>query len=126
MRREQVERCLATTMTIKDWCALNGVPTSTMYRWMAVFRKEEPGLFGGQSASEWIEVTRESIAQRTALATRGETPAAMAPQAPTPEASVAGIPAAAIVVRLNGADVVVPDGADESHVSSVLRAVASL
>lgn len=126
MRREQVERCLSTTMTIKDWCALNGVPASTMYFWMSRFRKEEPELFAKPSAGEWIEITRESIAQRTALATREETAAAMATQAPAPETVDAGAPRAAIIVRLNGADVVVPEGAAEPHVASVLRAVASL
>ena len=75
IRREQVERCLSTTMTIKDWCELNGVPASTMYFWMSKFRKEEPELFGQPNATEWIEVTRESIAARTALAKRERTTA---------------------------------------------------
>ena len=30
-RREQAERCLAVDMTVKEWCELNGVSTSTMY-----------------------------------------------------------------------------------------------
>lgn len=72
MRREQVERCMSADMTIKGWCALNKVPESTMYAWMARFREEEPGLFGKPDAGEWIELTRESIAGRTALARRGE------------------------------------------------------
>ena len=117
MRREQVERCLSTTMTVKGWCELNGVPTSTMYYWMARFRKEEPELFGGPGAGEWIEVTRESIAARSALAKRGEAGAATGAEAP---------PGQAVVVRLNGADVVVPDGIAEEHAARVLRAVASL
>ena len=56
MRREQVVRCLSTTMTVKDWCALNGVPQSTMYGWMSRFRKEEPELFGNPSSGGWIEL----------------------------------------------------------------------
>jgi hypothetical protein len=32
----------------------------------------------------------------------------------------------AVAIRLNGTDVVVPDGTAESHLSMVLRAVASL
>ena len=122
MRREQVERCLSTTgMTIKEWCALNGVPASTMYFWMSKFRKEEPELFGKPSASEWIEVTRESIAARTALAKRGATctPPAMGHPAEAPVGP-------AVIVRLNGADIIVPEGSAEAHVASVLRAVASL
>ena len=128
MRREQVERCLSTTgMTIKEWCGLNGVAPSTMYYWMSRFRKEEPELFGQPNTSEWVEISRESIAARTALAKRGGT------AVPADSASgkmVAGPPEApgsfAVIVRLNGADVVVPDGAAERHIASVLRAVASL
>ena len=47
VRREQVERCLAANMTVKEWCELNGVSKSTIYYWMARLRKEEPELFGG-------------------------------------------------------------------------------
>ena len=126
MRREQVERCLATTMTIKDWCALNGVAESTMYGWMARFRKEEPELFDKPNASQWIELSREAIAAQTALA---ETPKAV----PTPPAAVRdaadglGNPAAPpIIVHVNGADVAVPPGSAESDVASVLRAVVTL
>ena len=127
VRREQVERCLSTTMTIKDWCKLNGVPASTMYRWMAIFRKEEPELFGRPNATEWIEVTRESIAARTALAKREGTAVPADTASGKTVAGPDGAPAgSAVVVRLNGADVVVPDGAAERHVASVLRAVASL
>ena len=128
IRREQVERCLSTTgMTIKDWCELNGVPTSTMYFWMSKFRKEEPELFGKPNASEWIEVTRESIAAKTALATREGTTAPAAASSGKTMAGSAEAPAgSAVIVRLNGADVVVPDGAAEQHIASVLRAVASL
>lgn len=130
MRREQVERCLSTTdMTIKEWCGLNGVAPSTMYYWMSRFRKEEPELFGGPSAGEWVEITRESIAARTALAKREGAAAPAAPHAASAGAAENPAPGAfpaAVVVRLNGADVVVPDGTAEAHVASVLRAVASL
>ena len=128
IRREQVERCLSTTgMTIKEWCELNGVPASTMYFWMSKFRKEEPELFGRPNAAEWIEVTRESIAARTALAKReGASAPAAAPSGKTMTGSAGAPAASAVIVRLNGADVVVPDGAAERHIASVLRAVASL
>ena len=128
MRREQVERCLSTTMTIKGWCELNGVPTSTMYYWMAKFRKEEPELFGGPNAGEWVEVTRESIAARTALARRDEAAVPTAASVATAAGADPGaaIGPTAIIVRINGADVVVPEGVAETRVASVLRAVASL
>ena len=129
MRREQVERCLSTTMTIKDWCALNGVPESTMYGWMARFRKEEPELFGRPNASEWVEVTREAIAMQTALAKPGS--AAIAKEeSGNPSAVQNGRmrahDAAAIVVSVNGAAVAVPAGSAEDDVAMVLRAVAAL
>lgn len=127
MRREQVERCLSTTMTIKDWCALNGVAESTMYAWMARFRKEEPELFGAGNASEWIEVTREAISARTALATvDGPSHAAAVPAAAGGMPQERASDAPAVTVRVNGAEVVVPEGVGQGHLASVLRAVASL
>ena len=128
MRRQQVERCLAADMTVREWCELNGVSKSTMYYWMARLRKEEPGLFGDPTCGEWIELSRGSIAARTALAVRtgdaaGALPDVEGSPRPMPvDANAAG----AVVVRLNGADVVVPEGASGEHLSMVLRAVASL
>ena len=119
-RREQVERCLAADMTVKEWCELNGVSKSTMYYWMARLRKEEPGLFGDPTCGEWIELSRGSIAARTALTVRSDD----APAATGPTGGAAA--GNALVVRVNGADVVVPEGASEAHVALVLRAVASL
>ena len=129
MRREQVERCLSTTMTIKDWCALNGVPESTMYGWMSRFRKEEPDLFEKPSAGEWIEVTREAIAMQTALAKPDV--AAIAKEeacnfAAGQNGSMRPHDPSAIVVSMNGAAVAVPAGSAEADVSVVLRAVAAL
>ena len=123
-RREQVERCLAADMTVKEWCELNHVSKSTMYYWMGRLRKEEPGLFGDPTCGEWIELSRGSIAARTALAVIPEAgpSSATAPVSAIPCKDAAG----ALVVRLNGADVVVPDGTAEPHLSMVLRAVASL
>ena len=127
MRREQVERCLAADMTIKEWCELNKVSESTMYRWMSVFRREEPDVFADPTHGEWIELSRGSIAARTALAVR---PADDAPEAGAPaggDAPTGGnVAANALVVRINGADVMVPEGVPEPHVAMVLRAVAAL
>ena len=125
MRREQVERCLATTMTIRDWCALNKVPPSTMYAWMARFRKEEPDLFERPNAAQWIELSKDAIAARTALA-----PAAAdvsgGVAAPIAENDAADIPSTPIIVHMNGVDVAVPAGAPEASIASVLKAVAAL
>ena len=124
LRRDQVERCLSSQMTIEEWCRLNHVAESTIYRWMARFRNEEPELFGKPAASQWIELSRESIAAQTALAMA---PAPAAPVAPTPADDVAAERRTApIVVHLNGADVAVPAGSAEADISTVLRAVAAL
>lgn len=93
-----------------------------MYAWMARFRKEEPELFGGPDARGWIEVSREAISSRTALAVgpaRAAAPAAAEPQGRAGDAQ-------AVTVRMNGAEVVVPEGVGQPHLASVLRAVASL
>ena len=126
IRREQVERYLATDMTVAEWCSINGVSKSTMYYWIARLRKEEPGLFGDPTCGEWIELSRGSVAARTALAVRP--PDAPETALPRPEGADGSLarPAGALVVRVNGADVVVPEGASEAHVALVLRAVASL
>ena len=124
-RREQVERCLAADMTVREWCELNGVSKSTMYYWMGRLRKEEPGLFGDPTCGEWIELSRGSIAARTALAVREPHPPTV-PSGPGDAAEAPAQPAGALVVRVNGADVVVPEGSSEVHVALVLRAVASL
>lgn len=123
MRRDQVERCLATTMSIKDWCALNKVPESTMYAWMARFRKEEPELFEKPNASQWIELSRDAIAAQTALAPAPED-GFMA--ASVGEAMGAKVPSAPIIVHVNGAEVAVPPGSADAHIASVLKAVAAL
>lgn len=36
-------RFLSADMAIKEWCMLNKVSESNLYRWMARFREEEPG-----------------------------------------------------------------------------------
>ena len=125
LRREQVENCLSSSMTIGEWCRLNRVSESTMYRWMAIFRDEEPELFEKPRAGEWIELSKEAIAAQTALATRPADRGGF--QADSAAAALeAKAPAAPIVIHLNGADVAVPPGAAEAHIASVLEAVARL
>ena len=123
-RREQVERYLATDMTVREWCSINGVSASTMYYWIARLRKEEPDLFADPTCGEWIELSRGSVAARTALAVRREGEPVPAGHKSAGEA--AATTGNALVVRVNGADVVVPEGVSEAHLSMALRAVASL
>lgn len=125
LRREQVENCLSSPMTIEEWCRLNRVSESTMYRWMAIFRDEEPELFGKANASQWIELSRGAIAAQTALAIApGAEGVPVA--APVGEAVEEKSPSAPIIVRVNGAEVAVPAGSDDAHITSVLKAVARL
>ena len=55
----RIERCLAADMTVKEWCALNKVAESSLYKWMARFREEDPDRFPRRSseASSWMKVT---------------------------------------------------------------------
>ena len=64
MWASRIERCLSADTSIKEWCRLNKVSESNLYRWMARFREEEPGRFPRRSseASNWIKVTAGGIA----------------------------------------------------------------
>ena len=44
----------------KEWCALNKVAESSLCKWMARFREEDPGRFPRRSSevSSWMRVTR--------------------------------------------------------------------
>lgn len=65
----RIERCLASGMAIGEWCSLNKVNRSSMYRWLAVFREEEPGRLGGKNSetSGWVKVARQGIAAAKAI-----------------------------------------------------------
>ena len=67
----RIERCLDSGMTIGEWCGLNKVSPSSLYKWMARFREEEPGRFPRRSskASNWIKVTAGGIADAKAILT---------------------------------------------------------
>lgn len=136
--RTQVERLLATDMTVKEWCEANRKSESAMFRWIGYFADHEPELFGGaaniadRDGCKWIMKTRENMRASTALAA----PAAEAPGAfvRIDAAGLAAMPgyppsrgrAPAITVAVNGAEVSVPEGCGEAHIASVLRAAASL
>lgn len=65
----RIERCLAADMTVKEWCALNKVAESSLYKWIAHFREEDPDRFPRRSseASSWMKVTRRGIADAVAI-----------------------------------------------------------
>ncbi len=58
-RLAQAEKCLASSMTVKDWCAANGVPAATMYVW--VRRPEAEGRLSEERAAELRPMARKSI-----------------------------------------------------------------
>ena len=65
----RIERCLAADMTVKEWCAFNKVAESSLYKWMARFREEDPDRFPRSSseASSWMKVARRGIADAVAI-----------------------------------------------------------
>lgn len=70
--REIIERCLSSGLPVNRWCELNKVAPSTLYSWMAKFRKEEAELFESRNTSEWIEITKEKLAANMALVSTTE------------------------------------------------------
>ena len=98
-RLAQAEECLASGMTVKDWCATNGVPTATMYVWLRRLREERECAL----APAFVELGDGRVGRDAA-------PVACAP----------------VVVRVGGAEILVPAGSCEREVSMVMRAAASL
>ena len=96
MRREQIERFLASSdITVEQWCRNEHMSESCFYRWLAVFREEEPELFEGTKRGEskmgWIELSRQEIAESRALAVvaEAEKPKDSAPPAEPPASALA-------------------------------------
>ena len=122
----RIERCLSADMTIKEWCGLNKVSESNLYRWMARFREEEPGRFPRRSstASNWIKVTAGGIADAKAIVPAGD---AADPEldgsAIRGEAANPALPIRALVGRV---ELAVPAGSAESDIAAAMRAAPSL
>lgn len=79
-RLGQVEQCLSSDLTVEEWCRLNRVSKSTVYRRMRRFRAEGVDL-AELSNGGWIEVTRGELA-----ASRAIEPAAAGAARPSPGA----------------------------------------
>ncbi|MEG1425282.1 MAG: hypothetical protein RSC18_02105, partial [Raoultibacter sp.] len=71
--RCQVERLLATDMSVRQWCEINRVCSATMYGWLSMFAECEPELFGGASniadkkKRRWVESTRNNMRDAKAI-----------------------------------------------------------
>lgn len=113
MRAGRIERCLAADMTVKERYALNKVAESSLYKWMARFREEDPDRFPRRSseASSWMKVTRPGIADAAAIVA-----------APGGGVAVSDPP------RLQGGSERAqgPAGAAEADIAAAMRAAASL
>lgn len=122
----RIERCLSADMTIKEWCGLNKVSESNLYRWMARFREEEPGRFPRRSskASNWIKVTAGGIADAKAIVPARDA-AGPEPDGPAIRGEAAGpsLPIRALVGRV---ELAIPAGSAESDIAAAMRAAASL
>lgn len=124
----RIERCLGSRMTIKEWCELNKVSKSSLYKWMARFREEEPGRFPRRSseASNWMKVTAGGIADAKAIVPVGD---AVDREPATADSSAdigcraATLPIRALVGRV---ELAIPAGSAESDIAAAMRAAASL
>jgi transposase-like protein len=140
MRYRQVEQLLASNLTITEWCRLNNVAKSTLYKWLKRYRAEN--LDKAYDSGKWIEVTRQTKRESTALATVASmqdtivSTANIPTSTNTPQANsfatsstplqVTPSPLHEITVDIAGIKVAIPQGADSSHIKSVLSAVVSL
>jgi transposase-like protein len=125
--RETIERCLSSGLTISKWCELNKIAPSTLYSWMARFRKEEDECAPERNASEWIEVTKDALTRKLALApTTQVTDVATALCKPDDRAvNAAGSPPA-IHTRINGIEMSIPTGSKQADIEAVFKAAISL
>ena len=80
----RTERRLTADTTVKEWCELNKVSKSNLYKWMAIFRGEEPGRFAGKNSetSGWVKVARRDLADAKAIVPVAANPAEEAPRRP--------------------------------------------
>lgn len=120
MRREQIERYLASDITVAEWCKLNKMAESTFYKWMAYFREHEPDVVGVPNTSKWIELSRNNLSASKAI-----TPVCTTPIAPASMCFDA-TQHTCITARINGVEVSIPSGIPETDIAAVMRVVTSL
>lgn len=123
MRLRQVERCLDSGMTIKEWCRLNNVAPSTLYVWLKVYREESQGQ--AKSHGDWIELTRQEVKDSKALAIKSKDDCVSHSDV-SKQDNASFSSNVAIQVSLNGAGILIPSGCDDATIKSVLSAVATL
>ena len=97
-RLARAKECLESGMTVKNWCAANGVAESTMFTWIRELRESADREAGAQPA--FVELTPQV-----------EMPA------PCP---------APIVARVGQVELLFRPGFDERDAARAMRAAASL
>ena len=123
MRREQIERWLASEdMSVDEWCIHNHIGRSTFYRWLAIFREEEPEIFGIKKDTGWIEIARQNRRDAVSLAVvdKNTGVAAMPSSYHESQSSCANMP---ITVAVNGATISIPSGSNAADIANVMKAV---
>gem|GEM_PF-5524006 len=128
MRFEQVERFLNSGATVVDWCKLNGIPASTLYKWMAIYRKgelsEELGARQKSKAtSEWVELSREAMKESVAITKKpeGDGLAQGTPENPILRQSDEKAQSQPVIrVFVNDTVIAIPPGADRRDITSVI------
>ena len=96
-RLAQAKECLESEMTVKAWCAANGVSKNTMYVWIRRLREEQRF----ELEPTFVEATIR--------------PSTEPPTHPAP-----------IIARIGGVEMLVPQGASERDIQTVMRAAAAL
>lgn len=125
MRRVQVEQYLASGMRIRTWCKLNRVPSSTLYYWIDYFRNHEPEMFNSPTRKDWIELSRDSIKAKSALAVVNH-----AAPSPTPrdDSNLCSneLNCSPIVVNLPQATISIPPHTQKADIQNVVEVIANL
>lgn len=125
MRRVQVEQYLTSGMRIRTWCKLNRVPSSTLYYWVDYFRNHEPEMFDSPTRKEWIELSRDSIKAKSALAVVNHAAPSPAPRDDSTLYSD-GINCSPIVVNLPQATITIPPHTQKADIQKVIEVIANL
>lgn len=129
--REIIERCLRSGLPVNRWCELNKVAPSTLYSWMAKFRKEEAELFESQNTSEWIEITKEKLGLSVALTQSTKDTAVVGThailKASNPEKHQAPTQSAPdIRARIGSVEISITSGSEQADIEAVFKAAMSL
>ena len=124
LRRQQIERCFASSLSIKQWCKLNQVSESTFYRWLRTFRKEEPQSFS-RSNTEWVQISKEAVLGQRALATVDHNKTDIEVKHPIDDSGPSK-GQAEIMVYACGVSIAITNSASIDLIARVLKAVSLL